>query len=87
MSPPGCRPPFLKPKFHKESKNGFKPINYRPPLLVIFSKNYFRKQKSSKKMDVFFIFIFFLNICAQVRPVLKNLIAGLPESLEKLERY
>ena len=46
MSPPGCRPPFLKPKFHKESKNGFKPINYRPPLLVIFSKNYFRLQKS-----------------------------------------
>ena len=28
MSPPGCRPPFLKPKLHKESKNGFKPFHY-----------------------------------------------------------
>jgi hypothetical protein len=87
MSPPGCRPPFLKPKFHKETKNGFQPINYRPPLLMIFSKNYFRHQKSSKKMDVLFIFYFFNIISAQVRPVLKNLIAGLPGSLEKLQKY
>ena len=29
------------------------------PLLMIFSKNYFRHQKSSKKMDVLFIFYFF----------------------------
>ena len=32
MSPPECRPPFLKPKLHKESKNGFKQINFRSPL-------------------------------------------------------
>ena len=32
MSPPGCRPLFLKPKCHKESKNGFKQINFRSPL-------------------------------------------------------
>ena len=31
-------------------------------------------------MDVLIIFYFFNNICAQVRPVLKNLIEGLPES-------
>ena len=32
MSPPGCRPPFFKPEWPKESKNGFKPIVYRSPL-------------------------------------------------------
>ena len=29
---PGVRPMFLKPKLHKESKNGFKTINSSPPL-------------------------------------------------------
>ena len=48
MSPPGCRPLFLKPKCHKESKNGFKPINFRSPLQVIFSNYFFWYQKLSK---------------------------------------
>ena len=50
---PGVRPMFLKPKLHKESKNGFKTINYRPSLLVIFSNYFFRHQKSSKKWNGF----------------------------------
>ena len=50
---PGVRPMFLKPKLHKESKNGFKTINYRPPSVMFFSKNYFRHQKSLKKLDGF----------------------------------
>ena len=51
---PGVRPMFLKPKLHKESKNGFKKINYRPYRRVIFSNYFFRYQKSSKKSDGFF---------------------------------
>ena len=50
---PGARPMFLKAELHKESKNGFKTINYRPPSVMFFSKNYFRHQKSSKKLDDF----------------------------------
>ena len=50
---PGVRPMFLKPKFQKESKNGFKKINYRPPSVMFFSKNYFRHQKSLKKLESF----------------------------------
>ena len=38
---PGVRPMFFKPKLHKESKNGFKTINYRPPSVMFFSKNCF----------------------------------------------
>ena len=50
---PGVRPMFLKPKLHKESKNGFKTINYRPYRMAIFSNYFFRYQKSSKKSDGF----------------------------------
>ena len=56
MSPPGCRPLFLKPKCHKESKSGFKPINFRSPLQVIFSYYFFWYQKLSKKLDILLIF-------------------------------
>ena len=87
MSPPGCRPPFLKPKFHKKSKYGFKPISFRSPMGVIFS-NYFFGAKNCQKNWTFCWFLkFYLNICAQVRPVLKNLISGLPGSVEKLQKY
>ena len=87
MSPPGCRPPFLKPKFHKKSKYGFKPISFRSPMGVIFS-NYFFGAKNCRKNWTFCWFLkFYLNICAQVRPVLKNLISGLPGSVKKLQKY
>ena len=56
MLPPGCRPLFLKPKCHKESKNGLKPINFRSPLQVIFSYYFFWYQKLSKKLDILLIF-------------------------------
>ena len=42
---PGGRPIFFKPKWPKESKNGFKTISCRPPLLMIFSKNCFSAKK------------------------------------------
>ena len=54
--PPGCRPLFFKPKYHKESQNGFKPINFRSPMKVIFSNYFFRHQKSSKQFDILLIF-------------------------------
>ena len=50
---PGVRPMFLKPKLHKESKNGFKTISCRRYRIVIFSNYFFRHQKSSKKWDGF----------------------------------
>ena len=46
---------FLKPKLHKESKNVFKTINYRPPSVLFFSKNYFSVKKMLKKLDVLLI--------------------------------
>jgi hypothetical protein len=49
---------FLKPKLHKESKNGFKTINYRRYPEMIFSKTVFGAKKSSKKLDVLLIFEF-----------------------------
>jgi hypothetical protein len=45
--------PFLKPKLHKESKNGIKPINYRPPPVMIFSKNCFSEKKIVEKIGHF----------------------------------
>ena len=38
---PGVRPMFLKPKLYKESKNGFKKINYRPPCKWFFQITFF----------------------------------------------
>ena len=88
MSPPGCRTLFLKPKCHKKSKNGFKLINSRSPLQVIFSNYFFWYQKLSKKLNIFCWFLkFYLNICAKVRPVLKNLVSGLLGSVKKLQKY
>ena len=59
---PGVRPIFLKPKLHKESKNGFKTINYRPSPVMIFSKNCFRRKKIIKKIECFVDFWIFLSI-------------------------
>ena len=55
---PGGRPMVLKAELHKESKNGFKTINFRPPSVMIFSKNCFRGKKIIKKLDVLLIFEF-----------------------------
>ena len=59
---PGVTPMFLKPKLHKESKNGFKTINYRPPLLVIFSKNCFQHKNHQKIWTFCWFFNFDGNI-------------------------
>ena len=50
---PGARPMFLKPKLHKESKNGFKTISCRPYPVMIFSKNCFWCKKIIKKIGRF----------------------------------
>ena len=50
---PGARPMFLKPKLHKESKNGFKTISCRPYPVMIFSKNCFWCKKIIKKIRRF----------------------------------
>ena len=60
---PGVRPMFLKPKLHKESKNGFKTINYRRYPVMIFSKNCFRSKKIIKKVGRFVDFWIFMAIC------------------------
>ena len=53
---------FLKPKLHKESKNGFKTINFRRYPVMIFSKNSFRSKKIIKKIGRFVDFWIFLTI-------------------------
>jgi hypothetical protein len=53
---------FFKAKLPKEYKNGFKKISCRRYPVMFFSKNYFRHQKSSKKLDVLLTFEFFVNI-------------------------
>jgi hypothetical protein len=50
---PRCHPMFLKPKLHKESKNGFKTINYRRSPVMIFSKNCFCLKKIIIKIGRF----------------------------------
>ena len=60
---PGVRPTFLKPKLHKESKNGFKTINYRRYPVMIFSKNCFRSNKIIKKVGHFVDFWISMAIC------------------------
>ena len=59
---PGVRPMFLKPKLHKQSKNGFKTINYRRSLVMFFSKNCFRSKKIIKKVGRFVDFWIFMAI-------------------------
>ena len=46
---PRCQTFFFKPKLNKESKNGFKTINYRPPLVSDIFKLLFSAQKIIKK--------------------------------------
>ena len=60
---PGVRPMFLKPKFHKESKNGFKTITYRCYPVMIFSKNWFWSKKLIKQVGRFVDFWIFMAIC------------------------
>ena len=59
---PGARPMFLKAELHKESKNGFKTINFRPPSVMIFSKNCFWSKKIIKKIGHFVDFWIFMAI-------------------------
>jgi hypothetical protein len=44
---------FLKAELHKESKNGFKTINYRRSPVMFFSKNCFRSKTIIKKIGGF----------------------------------
>ncbi len=60
---PGVRPMFLKPKLHKESKNGFKTINYRPPSTTFFFKKLFLEQKNHQKS---WTFCWFLNFYGNI---------------------
>ena len=53
LGSPAVRLMFLKPKLNKESKNGFKTINYRRYPVMIFSKNCFRSKKFIKKIGRF----------------------------------
>ena len=41
---------FLKPKLHKESKNVFKTINYRPPSVLFKKKKLFFSKKNVEKI-------------------------------------
>ena len=59
---PGVRPMFFKPKLYKESKNGFKTINYRPSPVMFFSKNCFWSNKIIKKIGCFVDFCIFMAI-------------------------
>ena len=53
---------FLKPKLNKESKSGFKTINYWCYPVLIFSKNWFRSKKIIKKVGHFVDFWIFMAI-------------------------
>ena len=57
-----CRPPFLKPKLHKESKNWFKTINFRRYPVMIFSKHCFWSTKIIKIIEHFVEFWIFMAI-------------------------
>jgi hypothetical protein len=59
---PGVRPMFLKPKLHKESKNGFKTISCRRYPVMIFSKNCFRCKTIIKNIGCFVDFWIFMAI-------------------------
>ena len=59
---PGGRPIFFKPKWPKESKNGFKTISCRRYPIVFFSKNCFRCKKFIKKIGRFVDFRIFMAI-------------------------
>ena len=59
---PVARPMFLKAELHKESKNGFKTINFKPPSIMIFSRNGFWSKKIIKKIGHFVDFLIFMPI-------------------------
>ena len=60
---PGVRPTILKPKLHKESKNGFKTINYRRyPVMIFSKKTVFKAKKIFKKVGRFVDFWIFMAI-------------------------
>ena len=63
---------------------GVKPINFRSPLLVIFSKSYLGHQKSSKKIGPVLIFVS-KYMCIN-KTSFENLIAGQPGSVEILPK-
>ena len=78
---------LLKPTLRKESKYGFKTINYRHSPVLFFKKNCFRHHKIIKQIGCFVVFFYFFdNIDAQIRPDLKNLSAGLLESVKVLPK-
>ena len=84
---PGGRPIFFKPKWPKESKNGFKTISCRPPLLLIFSKNCFSTKKNVEKIghlvDFWILMAIYMDKLDQFK---KKLIAGRSESVEILPK-
>ena len=59
---PGVRPMFLKAELHKESKNGFKTINYRRSPVMFFSKKLILAQKNCQKIGCFVDFWIFMAI-------------------------
>ena len=78
---------LLKPKLHKESKYGFKTINYRHSPVLFFFKNLFSASQNHQTNRMFCCFFYFFdNIDAQIRPDLKNLSAGLLESVKVLPK-
>ena len=83
---PGARPMFLKAEFHKESKNGFKTINFRRYPVMIFSKNCFRSKKIIKKIGRFDDFWTFMAMYMIKLHQFKK-IAGSSESVEILPKY
>ena len=58
-----------------------------PPCKWFFQIT-FSVPKIIKKIGRFLDFLrFYPTICALIRPVLKEMISGLPESVEKLQKY
>ena len=66
---PGVRPMFLKPKLHKQSKNGFKTISCRRYPLMIFSKNCFSVQNNHQKD---WMFCWFLNFYGTIYELIRS---------------
>ena len=84
---PGGRPIFFKPDWPKESKNGFKTISCRPPLLMIFSKYCFLAKKIVEKIGRSVDFwIFMATYMDKLDQFKKNLMSGRSESVETLPK-
>jgi hypothetical protein len=87
---PGTRPTFLKAKFHKESRNGFKTINYRRYPVMIFKKTRFSTQKILEKIGHFVDFCIFAFLCKYIclnKTSLKKIIVGVLESVQILTKF